>query len=411
METIQAQDGGEFGAYLAVPACGSGPGIVVMQEIFGVNDVMRNLADWYASKGFVAIVPDLFWRQEPGIELTGQSEQDWKRAFELYQGLDEAKAVEDSAATMQYLRNLDACNGPVGGVGFCLGGKLAYLLALRFDPDCCVGYYGVGIDKALDEVAKLTCPLMLHIAGQDEYCDEAARGAIHQSLDTNSLAIIHEYADQSHAFARVGGEHYDPMMAEMANLRTLDFFRENLGTLSRQAQTFAALWEEHVKYEFETKDYVDTLDTMVEDAYVNHIPTLTGGVGKAQLAEFYSKRFIPQMPPDTEMTPVSRTIGADRLVDEMIFKFTHSIEMDWLLPGLAPTNKRVEVPLVAIVHFQGDKLAHEHIYWDQASVLVQLGLIDSADLPVAGVESARKVLDNTQPSNALIERADRKKQA
>ncbi len=170
----------------------------------------------------------------------------------------------------------------------------------------------------------------------------------------------------------------------------------------------SALWEEHVKHEFETRNHVHTLETMVDDAYVNHIPTLTGGVGKAQLGEFYSKRFIPQMPPDTSMTAVSRTIGIDRLVDEMIFKFTHTIQMDWMLPGIPPTGKQVEVPLVAIVHFRDGKLAHEHIYWDQASVLVQLGLLDPNNLPVAGVESARKVLDKTVPSNTLIARADRR---
>jgi len=145
---------------------------------------------------------------------------------------------------------------------------------------------------------------------------------------------------------------------------------------------------------------------MVEDAYVNHIPVLTGGVGRDQLREFYSKRFIPQMPPDTQMTPVSRTIGEDQLVDEMVFKFTHTIRMDWILPGVAPTGKRVEVPLVAIVRFRDGKLAHEHIYWDQASVLVQIGLIDPAKLPVAGVESACKVLNPALPANALMRRAD-----
>ena len=165
------------------------------------------------------------------------------------------------------------------------------------------------------------------------------------------------------------------------------------------------LWDEHMRHEFATHNTEDTLATMVDDAYVNHIPVLTGGVGKDALREFYSKRFIPQMPPDTEVTPVSRTIGADQLVDEMIFKFTHTMPMDWMLPGIPPTGKRVEVPLVAIVRFRGDKLAHEHIYWDQASVLVQLGLLDPARLPVAGIETARKVLDNTLPSNALMQRA------
>ena len=177
--------------------------------------------------------------------------------------------------------------------------------------------------------------------------------------------------------------------------------------LSPAQETLRQLWEEHVRYEFSTRNTEDTLATMVEDAYVNHIPVLTGGVGRDELREFYSKRFIPQMPPDTEMTPVSRTIGEDQLVDEMVFKFTHSIRMDWMLPGVAPTGKRVEVPLVAIVRFRKGKLAHEHIYWDQASVLAQIGLIDAATLPVAGVESARKVLDPTLPANALMRRADR----
>ena len=177
--------------------------------------------------------------------------------------------------------------------------------------------------------------------------------------------------------------------------------------LSPAQETLRRLWEEHVQYEFSARNTEDTLATMVEDAYVNHIPVLTGGVGRDELREFYSKRFIPQMPPDTEMTPVSRTIGEDQLVDEMVFKFTHSIQMDWMLPGVAPTGKRVEVPLVAIVRFREGKLAHEHIYWDQASVLAQIGLIDAATLPVAGVESARKVLDPTLPANALMRGGDR----
>ena len=177
--------------------------------------------------------------------------------------------------------------------------------------------------------------------------------------------------------------------------------------LTAAQETLQQLWEEHVRHEFATHKTEDTLATMVEDAYVNHIPVLTGGVGKDELREFYSKRFIPQMPPDTEMTPISRTIGNDQLVDEMVFKFTHTIRMDWMLPGLAPTGKRVEVPLVAIVRFRDGKVAHEHIYWDQASVLVQLGLLDAASLPVAGVETARKALDPSLPSNALMRRADR----
>jgi len=153
------------------------------------------------------------------------------------------------------------------------------------------------------------------------------------------------------------------------------------------------LWEEHTKHEFATRDTEATLCTMVDDAYVNHVPVLTGGYGKEALSNFYSRDFIPKMPPDTTLTPISRTIGSDQIVDEMIFSFTHTQEMPWMLPGVPPTNRRVEVPLVAIVRFRGDKLAHEHIYWDQASVLKQLGLLTDPKLPVHGVETARKVAD------------------
>jgi len=169
-------------------------------------------------------------------------------------------------------------------------------------------------------------------------------------------------------------------------------------------KTLSQLWDEHVRHEFSTRHTEHTLDTMVEHAYVNHIPVLTGGSGHDELREFYSKHFIPQMPPDTEMTAVSRTIGEDQLVDEMIFKFTHTMRMDWMLPGISPTGKRVEVPLVAIVRFRDGKLAHEHIYWDQASVLVQIGLLDPAKLPVVGIDSAKKVLDPSLPANELMRR-------
>jgi carboxymethylenebutenolidase len=304
------------------------------------------------------------------------------------------------------LRQHSACSGRVGAVGFCLGGKLAWLLSARFKPDCAVGYYGVGIEKALNEASGLASPLMLHIAGKDKFCPPEAREQIHAALDANSLVTIHDYPEQDHAFGRLGGEHYDAAAAELAHLRTLEFVVRHLAGegFANAQKLLSDKWDEHVKYEFATRDTEDTLKTMVADAYVNHVPVMTGGVGHDQLREFYSQRFIPQMPPDTSMTPVSRTVGTDRVVDEMVFEFTHTIKMDWMLPGVAPTNKHVKVPLIVVVHFREGKLAHEHIYWDQASVLVQLGLIDGSNLPVAGVETADKVLNPSLPSNQLMKR-------
>ncbi len=165
-----------------------------------------------------------------------------------------------------------------------------------------------------------------------------------------------------------------------------------------------ALWEAHCRYEFDTRDVDATMATMTPEPYVNHVPTMTGGVGHDQLKRFYKYHFIGGNPPDTELVPVSRTVGADQIVDEMLFRFTHTSEIDWMLPGVAPTGRRVEIPLVAIVRFVGDKVAHEHIYWDQASVLVQTGLLDPKGLPVAGAETAAKVLDTALPSNALMTR-------
>ncbi|HEX3187467.1 MAG TPA: dienelactone hydrolase family protein [Pyrinomonadaceae bacterium] len=403
MVTIKSFDGGEFDAYLALPAGGYGPGIVVLQEIFGVNDNVRSIADWYAAHGFVAIAPDLFWRLERGVQLTDKGD-DWQKAIAYYQRLDEAKAVEDSAATLEFLKRHTACSGRAGAVGFCLGGNLAYLLSVRFKPDCAVGYYGVSIEKSLSEATNLTSPLMLHIAGDDKFCPPEAQRQIHEALDGNTLVTLHDYPHEGHAFGRVGGEHYNAAAAELANLRTLEFFVNHLAGagLASAQQTLSMRWDDHVKYEFATRNTDDTLETMVADAYVNHVPVMTGGVGHDELRDFYSQRFIPQMPPDTAMTPVSRTIGVDRVVDEMVFEFTHTIKMDWMLPGVEPTGKHVRVALVVIVHFRDGKLAHEHIYWDQASVLAQLGLIDAAQLPVAGVESAEKVLDPKLPSNELM---------
>ncbi len=163
-----------------------------------------------------------------------------------------------------------------------------------------------------------------------------------------------------------------------------------------------ALWERHCELEFTTRDARATMATMVAEPYVNHIPTMTGGVGQKALHDFYATHFIPRLPADTKLIPVSRTVGKNRLVDELIFCFTHDREIDFMLPGLPPTNKFVQVPLVAIVTFEGDKISNEHIYWDQASVLVQLGLLATENLPVAGAECAQKLLDKNLPSNQLM---------
>ncbi len=174
--------------------------------------------------------------------------------------------------------------------------------------------------------------------------------------------------------------------------------------LSPAQQELEKLWEEHLASEFKDKSAFAAVNTMVDHPNVNHIPVMTGGVNRKQLQHFYGTYFIPQMPKDTVLVPISRTIGNDRIVDEFVFKFTHSVQMDWLLPGVPPTHKPVEVVKVVIVQFEDGKIKSERIHWDQASVLVQLGLIDPSKLPVAGVATAQKALNPELPSNELMKR-------
>ena len=176
-------------------------------------------------------------------------------------------------------------------------------------------------------------------------------------------------------------------------------------TYTPEEQRLIDVWEDHLRCEFADRDAASTVATMSDDNYVNHVPVMTGGHGRDEMLTFYGRHFIPRMPADTRLTPVCRTVGQERVIDEMIFAFTHDIVMDWMLPGVAPTGRRVEVPLVVVVQLRAGQVVCERIYWDQASVLVQLGLLDPSHLPVAGAETARKVLDPGRPSNDLIRRA------
>jgi len=219
---------GQFGGYLASPSAGSGPGIVVIQEIFGVNKVMRDVADPLAARGYFALCPDLFWRLEPGVQLTDKSEAEWKRAFALMTKFDPESGIADIQATIRHLRGLDGASGKVGAVGYCLGGLLAYLTAARTDADASVGYYGVNIDSKLDEANNIEKPLMLHIAEKDQYVKPEAQKKIVDALKTNPRVTIHLYPGMDHAFAREGGAHYDKACADLANGRTSTFFKQHL---------------------------------------------------------------------------------------------------------------------------------------------------------------------------------------
>ncbi len=218
---------GSFSAYVARPAAPRAA-VVAIQEIFGVNAVMREVCDRLASEGYLAVCPDLFWRLEPDVDITDQTQAEWDKAFGLMGRFDIDTGVEDIRATIDHLRADPASGGKVGAVGYCLGGRLAYLTATRTDCDASVGYYGVGIETYLGEAERLANPLMLHIAGEDAYVPKEAQARIVAALKDHPQVTLHTYPGRNHAFARPGGAHFDQADATLANDRTAAFFKQHL---------------------------------------------------------------------------------------------------------------------------------------------------------------------------------------
>ncbi|NES70733.1 MAG: dienelactone hydrolase family protein, partial [Okeania sp. SIO2D1] len=199
--TISGSDGGSFVAYVAKPNILPAPGLLVIQEIFGVNQVMRDIAESYAKAGYLAVVPDLFWRQKPGVQLSDKTEAEWNEALKLSQEFDEDQGVEDLIATLNLLRSMSVCKGKVGSVGFCLGGKLAFLMGTRSDADCNVSYYGVGIEKNLPELASIHNPFILHLAEDDEFISFDAQAHIIRAFNYHPVVALYSYPKEKHGFA------------------------------------------------------------------------------------------------------------------------------------------------------------------------------------------------------------------
>lgn len=465
--TIPSKDGGRFRAYLAKPPRGTGPGLVLCHEIFGANATMRELADIYAEEGYVVAVPDLYWREEPDLEFDYTS-GDWQRAYRLGQAYDFDLGVEDVESTLAVLRArpevrdettasvaarrdrndtpADASREPARGgllgaasaalwrgrrstgsdaskeaqqhaapigpsereapgglsvVGFSLGGRLAYLAACRLDSvRCGVSYYGTGIEEHLHEADKVSGRLVVHLPENDKFVTDAARESIASHFAESRNVEVYLYPRAERGFARRGTDSYNRPAATIAHQRTIGALKREMGPyfdLSR-------LWDTHLQSTMDKKDVDAIMEGLVDAPYLNHVPTRTGGAGREGVAAFYRNHFVGQMPPDTRLLPLSRTVGATQLVEEALLSLTHSNVIDWLLPGVAPTQRYVEVPLVCVVTFRGEKIHRLQTYWDQASVLVQIGRMAADAQPVAGIECARKIVNEDLPSNELIDR-------
>lgn len=432
--TVTSKDGGTFRAYLSLPPRGKGPGIVLCHEIFGVNATMRELADIYAGEGYVVAVPDLYWREEPGLEFDYTS-GDWQRAFTLSQSYDFDLGVGDVEATMKALRaredvhsettasvvaqrdaarstTADNTEGPLGPtrvhppggisvVGFSLGGRLAYLSACRLSTvSCGVSYYGTGIEDQLNEADHLGGRLVIHLPEQDKFVGAPAQRRIAERFESSKNVEVYIYPGVDRGFGRRSTENYNRPASTIAHQRTMAALKREMGPyfdLSR-------LWDLHRRYCLVQPDIDALMEGMVDDPYVNNVPTRTGGVGREKVRDFYANHFIGKMPKDVRLTAISRTVGACQLVEESLLSFTHTHVIDWLLPGVAPSNRYVEIPIVSIANFRGEKIHRLQTYWDQASVLVQIGRLESDDHPINGIECARKIVNEDLPSNELIRR-------
>jgi carboxymethylenebutenolidase len=202
--------------------------LIVIQEIFGVNSGMRQMCDEYAKMGYHALCPDLFWRQETGVDITDQSEAEWAKAFGLFKGFDTQLGIKDLISTIQFARKMDGANGKVGSVGFCLGGKLAFLMSLHSDADCNISYYGVGLPEYLSEIKNIKKPTLMHMAALDSFVPKDDQDKIIAAAANNSMIECHRYEGVQHAFARVNGQHFDASAAALAASRSADFLKKYL---------------------------------------------------------------------------------------------------------------------------------------------------------------------------------------
>ena len=391
---LDAGDGTRYHCYIAIPESGSGPGLILLPDAHGAGDHMKHQANLYAEEGWVVALPDLYARQggaqELGFDALGNA-----RAAELAAALEPERALADIAVACAALLGLPERVGALGIVGHGPGARLALRFAAREPAIVCAVACS---PNAIDADGVPPCPTVIHIGGSDPTFAPPMPATLARVFAAQPQIALHIYPNAAANFEERNHHNYHRAAAGMARSRTLACLRAALGP----TYDLATLWDAHLFSEFADRDVDVSMSTMVEEPYVLVVPTVTGGTGKRDLHRWYSDHFHYQNPVDTHIVPISRTVGTDRVVDEFVFCCTHDRVMDWLLPGIAPTGKTIEVPMIAVVNFRGSRLYHEHIWWDQASVLVQVGLLDPTGLPVTGAEQAAAIQDETSPRNRLI---------
>lgn len=359
--------GGPIDAYAAIHRGGSGPGLLLLADEAGLDAGIRARADLFGEEGYAVLA------------VAGLS------------GPDEVRAAAET------LRAMPERSGGIAVLGHGPGGELACRAASAFDA--AVAFDPLGLEDASEIEEGGPTLLLFGTRGAGEA--EARAGRIESGLDRRNGSAVAVYPGAAPGFAIPHRPSFDKRVDSLAHSRALGPLRRVLGP----HYDLVALFEEHVRHEFETRDVDATMATMIDEPYVNHVPTLAGGVGHDMLKRFYKYHFVHQNSRERSSTLVSETVGPDRIVLETVVRFRHDRVLDRYFPGIEPTGKIVEIATLLLVKFRGDRVCHEHIYWDQASALKQIGALDADGLPVAGAEAAAKVLDETRPSNVFMQDA------
>lgn len=344
---------------------GAGPGIVMLGD--ALDDALRARAALFAEEGYSVLAL-------------------------------EAGSVSETVAAAAFLKQADATLGDIAGVGFGPGGTVLCAAARAAGLGAVVMFDPPDPVEAADALAGLPCPVVVQAGTRDGGPDFAA---LEGALDVANGSRVFLWPDVGAGFSLPGQANFDGRVDSLAHSRTLELLRRVQGPY----YDYVALFAEHIRHEFETRDVDATMATMIDDPYVNHVATLAGGVGHDMLKRFYKYHFVEQNSADRQSVTVSHTLGPDRVVLELVVRFKHDQVLDRYFPGIPPTQEYVELATVLIVKFRGDKVCHEHIYWDQGSALKQIGVLETGDLPVAGAEAARKVLDEHRPSNIFMQDA------
>jgi carboxymethylenebutenolidase len=371
------------GANILVPDCGSGPGLLLLADGTVPDGAVQARARLFAEEGYVVAA----LRGTPGASEVREAD------------------VRDAAARLT--DRAEVTGGPVcvahGDIAAAaLDAAEAFAALVVFDAPGIPGRSG-GADSAdgSDDPASLPCPVVFQFGTRDAPDAAAAAARLAGRLNSGNGSRLHVWPDAAPGFALPGHAAFDRRIDSLAHTRTLEVIRRVAGPY----YDYEALFAEHIRHEFETRDVDATMATMIADPYVNHVATLAGGVGHDMLKRFYKYHFVDQNSRERTSTTVSMTPGPDRVVLELVVRFRHDAVLDRYFPGIAPTGKMVELATLLVVKFRGDKVCHEHIYWDQGSALKQIGVLETGDLPVAGPEAARKVLDEHLPSNIFMQDA------